>query len=280
MQLHAIETGRFKLDGGAMFGVVPKVLWQRTNPADENNRIDMAARCLLIEDNNRLILIDTGIGTKSDSKFAANYAIDNRITLDISLEKLGFTRKDITDVILTHLHFDHCGGSTEWEIPGEKARPAFVNANYYVQKNHLTWALSPNPREKASFLNENIQPLVSSGQLIELEQNADLFPWMELIVINGHTEAQQLPLITWNNKKYLFAADLFPTVGHLPLPFVMSYDVRPLVTLSERLPILESAAQGEFYLFLEHDPIHECVEVIKNEKGGFTAGEKFNLTDN
>lgn len=279
MKLHSIETGKFKLDGGAMFGVVPKVLWNKTNPADENNRIQMAARCLLIELDKHLILIDNGIGNKYDSKFAGNFAIDQDTTLDLSLQKLGYHRNDITDMVLTHLHFDHCGGATVWEIPGEKAVPAFPNAHYYVQKSHLAWAQHPNPREKASFLKDNIEPLVASGQLILLEGETDLFGCMTLKVLNGHTEAQQLPLIRYKEHNILFAADLFPTTGHLPLPYVMGYDVRPLITLDERAEYLKAAQNGEFLVFYEHDPVNELSTVILNEKGAYTWGEKTVISD-
>jgi len=279
MKLYSIETGRFKLDGGAMFGVVPKVLWNRTNPADENNRIDMAARCLLIEDGNKLILIDNGIGDKYDAKFASNFAIDQDTNLDASLEAIGFHRNDITDMVLTHLHFDHCGGSTRWKVPGTEAETAFPNAQYYVQKSHLDWAQKPNAREKASFLKDNIEPLIQSGQLNLLDGETELLNCMKLKIIYGHTEAQQLPLIQYKNQNILFAADLFPTAGHLPLPYVMGYDVRPLITLEERAGFLEDAVAGNFIIFYEHDPIHELSTVIKNEKGAYQMGEHFRLDD-
>ncbi|HHG86053.1 MAG TPA: MBL fold metallo-hydrolase, partial [Bacteroidetes bacterium] len=207
MKLHAINTGTFKLDGGAMFGVVPKPLWQRTNPADTKNRIDMAMRCLLIEDENRLILVDNGLGQKYNDKFASIYGVDHEThTLDRSLEALGFHRSDITDVILTHLHFDHCGGSTEWNSGKERYVVVYENAQFWVQSSHLDWALNPNPREKASFYDENIRPLVDSGQLSLLDGESELFPNIFLKVVNGHTEAQQLPLIHYKGKKILFAA--------------------------------------------------------------------------
>ncbi|MEM7036637.1 MAG: MBL fold metallo-hydrolase, partial [Bacteroidota bacterium] len=239
MKLYPIDTGTFKLDGGAMFGVVPKALWTRTNPSDEKNRIDMAMRCLLIEDGNRLILVDNGLGHKYNEKFAGIYAVDHSAnTLDKSLEALGFHRGDITDVILTHLHFDHCGGSTEWHPVKERHTVVFENAHFWVQRSHLEWALNPNPREKASFFTENIQPIVQSGQLRLLDGESELFPGISLKVVNGHTEAQQLPLIDYKGRKILFAADLFPTFGHLPLPYVMGYDVRPLTTMEERAALL------------------------------------------
>lgn len=279
MKLYSIETGRFKLDGGAMFGVVPKVLWNKTNPADANNRIDMAARCLLIEDGNHLILIDNGIGHKYDSKFAGNYAMDESITLDTSLKALGFSKFDITDMILTHLHFDHCGGSTEWADPGVQAVPAFPNATYYVQKNHLAWAQAPNAREKASFLKENIEPLANSGQLKLLDGEVELHGNIKMKIVNGHTEAQQLPLIQYKGYNILFAADLFPTAGHLPLPYVMGYDVRPLITLEERKHYLDALAKEEMILFYEHDPVNELGTVGINEKGAYYSSRTFKLQD-
>jgi glyoxylase-like metal-dependent hydrolase (beta-lactamase superfamily II) len=279
MKLHSIETGRFRLDGGAMFGVVPKLLWNRTNPADENNRIHMAARCLLIESNNKLILIDNGIGQKYDPKFASNYAIDQDTTLELSLKKAGFSVDDITDMVLTHLHFDHCGGSTQWTEPGVKAVPVFKNAVYHVQRSHLEWAQNPNPREKASFLKDNIEPLVASGQLQQLDGESEIFPGISLKVVNGHTEAQQLPLISYKGHKILFAADLFPTTGHLPLPYVMGYDVRPLISLDERGHYLQQAVSEKWLLFYEHDPLNELSFVTQNEKGAYTAGELITLSD-
>ncbi len=280
MKLYSVETGRFRLDGGAMFGVVPKPLWTKTNPADEKNRINMAMRCLLIEDGNRLILIDNGLGNKYNDKFAHLYAVDNEhSTLDRSLEKFGFHRNQITDVILTHLHFDHCGGSTAWDSGKERHVVTFENARFHVQKSHLEWALNPNPREGASFYSENIQPLVESGQLSLLEGESELFPGISLKVVNGHTEAQQLPLINYKGKKILFAADLFPTYGHIPLPYVMGYDVRPLTTMEERAEFLPWLKEEEIILFYEHDPENECGMVIQNDRGKYISGETFPLSD-
>lgn len=240
----------------------------------------MAMRCLLIEDDNRLILVDSGIGHKYDSKFAGIYAVDHETyTLEKSLEALGFGRQDITDVILTHLHFDHCGGCTEWNPVRERYEVVFEGAHHWVQKTHLEWALNPNDREKASFFSENIQPVVESGQLRLLEGETEFYPGLSLKVFNGHTEAQQLPLIEYKNRKLLFAADLFPTYGHIPLPYVMGYDVRPLITLDERKAMLPWLVEEEVILMYEHDPENECGQVIRNEKGRYKSGETFQLSD-
>ncbi|MBX7240678.1 MAG: MBL fold metallo-hydrolase [Bacteroidia bacterium] len=279
MKLYSIETGKFRLDGGAMFGVVPKVIWNKTNPADEKNRIDMAMRCLLIEDESRLILVDNGIGHKYNDKFRDLYALNHENTLEKSLEALGFNREDITDIFLTHLHFDHCGGSTEWNSVKERYELVFNNAIHWVQKKHVEWALKPNPREKASFFKENILPIVESGNLRMLEGDTELFPEIDIKVFNGHTESQQLPLIQYKGRKILFAADLFPSYGHIPLPYVMGYDTRPLLTLEEREEWLPRIVSENIVLFYEHDPYNECGTVVMNEKGGYQSGEVFRLSD-
>lgn len=280
MNLHSIETGRFKLDGGAMFGVVPKVLWERTNPSDEKNRIEMAMRCLLIEYDKRLILVDCGIGHKYDDKFKKIYAFrDEEVNLESSLNAKGFTKDDITDVILTHWHFDHGGGATEWNTEKERLEVSFKNAKYWVQKSHLETATHPNVREKASFFKENIAPVVESGQLELLDGETEFLPNIQLKVVNGHTEGQQLPLINYKGKQILYAADLFPTYGHLPLPFVMSYDMKPLVTLDERAEYLPWLAENEVVLMYEHDAYNECGLVTKNERGKFISGETFYLDE-
>jgi glyoxylase-like metal-dependent hydrolase (beta-lactamase superfamily II) len=280
MKLYTIETGRFRLDGGAMFGVVPKPLWEKTNPADERNRIHMAMRCLLIEDANRLILVDNGLGNKYDEKFKGLYAVDHaHSTLERSLEDLGFSLDQITDVILTHLHFDHCGGSTAWHPVKERFETVFDNAHFWVQRSHLEWALAPNAREKASFYDENIQPIVQGGQLRMLDGETELFPDLSLRVVHGHTAAMQLPLVRYKGRQVLYAADLFPTHGHLPLPYVMGYDTRPLLTLEERAQILPWLVEEEVILFYEHDADHECGLVTRNEKGAYMSGERFRLAD-
>ena len=270
MKLYPIETGNFKLDGGAMFGVVPKVLWQRTNPADENNQIEMAMRCLLIEDGDRLILIDTGIGDKQSEKFFSHFHLYGDDTLEKSLNKHGFHPSDITDVVLTHLHFDHCGGAVV-RNPKGFYEPAFPNAVFWSNENHWQWATQPNPREKASFLSENILPLESSGQLKFLPVSQALSGETELgfsvLFVDGHTEKQMIPIIRYKGKTLVYMADFLPTIGHIPLPYVMGYDTRPLLTLSEKEKFLNEAADRQYYLFLEHDAYHEICTVKHTEKG-------------
>ncbi|WP_308991719.1 MBL fold metallo-hydrolase [Mariniflexile litorale] len=272
MQLYPIESGNFKLDGGAMFGVVPKSLWQKTNPADANNMIDLAARCLLLEEGNRLILIDTGMGTKQSSKFYGYYHLWGNHTLDRSLKKHGFHRDDITDVFLTHLHFDHCGGSIQWNHDKTGYESAFKNAHFWSNEDHWQWATQPNNREKASFLKENILPMQECGQLKftsiptgDILKNSEL--GFDLFFANGHTDKQMIPLIKYKDKTIAFMADLLPTAGHLPLPYVMGYDTRPLLTLDEKEKFLNIAASHNYYLFLEHDAHHEIITVTKTEKG-------------
>lgn len=272
MTLYPINSGNFKLDGGAMFGVVPKSLWSRTNPADDRNMIDLAARCLLIEDDNRLILIDTGMGNKQSEKFFGYYYMWGDDSIDNSLKRFGFHRDDITDVFLTHLHFDHCGGAIQWNKDRTGYELAFKNAHFWSNKNHWEWAVNPNAREKASFLKENILPIEESGQLKFLDvpntnilQNSTL--GFDVFFADGHTDKQMIPMIRYKGKTICFMADLLPTAGHLPLPYVMGYDMRPLVTLNEKETFLNMAADNGFYLFLEHDAYNEIVTVKHTEKG-------------
>ena len=249
-----------------MFGVVPKSIWNRLNPADENNMCSWAMRCLLIESGKRLILVDNGMGSKQDEKFFGYYYLHGDDNLDRSLALHGFSRNDITDVVLTHLHFDHCGGSIERNAQGTY-EPAFKNATYHVHEDHWKWAIQPNPREKASFLKENILPIQSSGQLHFIETDQSLIDGVSFIRVDGHTEAMLLPKVEIGNRTLLFMADLIPSVHHLPLPYVMSYDVRPLATMTEKETILNQAANQNWMLFFEHDPIYECALLEKTEKG-------------
>ena len=278
MNLHTINTGFFKLDGGAMFGVVPKSIWQKNNPADANNLCNWAMRCLLIEDGNRLILIDNGIGNKQNDKFMGHYFLHGDNTLDKSLAAKGFSRADITDVFLTHLHFDHCGGSIE--RIGDKLVPAFKNAFYWSNAQHWEWAINPNDREKASFLKENILPIQESGQL-RFVDNRDEIQFQENIKIRfafGHTDAMMLPQITYMDKTIVYMADLLPSVGHIPLPYIMAYDMFPLQTLKEKKAFLAEAATNNYILYLEHDPVNECCTLQHTEKGVRLA-ETFRLDE-
>lgn len=272
MKLYPINTGNFKLDGGAMFGVVPKSIWQKTNPADANNMIDIAARCLLIEDGNRLILIDTGMGNKQSEKFFGYYHLWGNDTIDKSLKTYGFHRDDITDVFMTHLHFDHCGGSIQWNKNHTFYEPAFKNARFWSNKDHWKWATQPNKRERASFLKENIIPMEESGQLNFVPiPNEDISMHSALgfgiFFANGHTDKQMIPIIEYHGKTICFMADLLPTVGHLPIPFVMGYDTRPLLTLDEKERFLNLAVDNDYYLFLEHDANNEIITVQHTDKG-------------
>ena len=270
MKLHPIECGNFKLDGGAMFGVVPKMLWQKTNPADKNNLVEVSSRSLLVETGNRLVLIDAGMGNKQSKKFFSYYNRWGDFSLEKSLKEKGFHRDEITDVFLTHLHFDHCGGAIIKNRKGNLI-PTFKNATYWSHKKHWEWANNPNSREKASFLSQNIRPIKESGQLTLLEgdefimENSPL--GFDVIVVNGHTEKQMLPLISYKNRTIVFTADLIPTVGHLPLAYVMGYDTRPLISLEEKNRFLKLAYEKKFLLFMEHDPFHELINLRQTEKG-------------
>lgn len=274
MKLYSINTGYFKLDGGAMFGVVPKSIWNKINPADENNLCSWALRCLLIEDGNRLILVDNGNGDKQDAKFFSHYYLHGDDTLDKSLATHGFHRNDITDAFLTHLHFDHCGGSIVRE--GDKLVPAFKNAVYWSNEKHWEWAVNPNEREKASFLKENILPIKESGKLkfVEAGREKDgktgLTRFSENITIrfvSGHTESMMLPQIQYKDKTLVYMADLLPSAGHIPVPYVMAYDMFPLTTLNEKKSFLQEAIEGDYILFFEHDPVNECCNLQQTERG-------------
>jgi len=272
MKIYPVETGNFKLDGGAMFGVVPKTIWQKTNPADSNNLIDIAARSLLIEDGNRLILIDTGMGNKQSDKFFGYYNRWGNFNIDSSLQKLGFHRDDITDVFLTHLHFDHCGGAVQWNKDRTGYEPAFKNAKFWTNEKHWKWATEPNPREKASFLKENLIPMQESGQLNFIERTDDSYLknsvlGFDIRFVDGHTERQMLPQFTYNGKTIVYMADLIPTVGHIPLPYVMGYDTRPLITMHEKELFLNEAVENNYYLLFEHDAHNQLCSLKQTEKG-------------
>ena len=271
MKLHPLNTGNFKLDGGAMFGVVPKTIWQKTNPADQNNMCNWSMRSLLIEDGDRLILIDTGIGDKQTEKFFSHYSLSGTDSLNGNLKRLGFSPDDITDVFLTHLHFDHCGGAIQWNKDRTGFIPSFKNAIYWSTENHWKWATEPNPREKASFLSENILPIQESGQLKFVERNGDftkhIFNNFDVLFVDGHTESMMIPHIHYQDKTLVFMADLLPSTGHIPLPYVMGYDTRPLLTISEKEKFLKNSAENNFILFLEHDSVNECCTLTDTERG-------------
>ena len=282
MKIHPLNTGNFKLDGGAMFGVVPKMVWQKTNPADQNNLCDWSMRSMLIEDGDRLILIDAGIGDKQSEKFFSHYYLSGNDSLIGNLKQLGFSPDDVTDVFLTHLHFDHCGGAIQWNKDRTGFEPVFKKALYWSTENHWQWATVPNPREKASFLSENILPIQESGQLKFIERTGDftknIFPNFDVLFVDGHTESMMIPHIQYKGKTLVFMADLLPSVGHIPLPYVMGYDTRPLLTMTEKEKFLHLATEQEFVLFLEHDSVNECCTLQMTAKGP-RLGETFHFTD-
>ena len=272
MNVYSIQAGNFKLDGGAMFGVVPKSLWQKTNPSDSTNMIDMSSRCMLIENGNKLILVDTGMGNKQSEKFFSHYKRSGDFELITSINKAGFEANDITDVLLTHLHFDHCGGAVVWDKSNEKYDVQFKNAKYWSNEDHWRWATNPNPREKASFLDENLLPIKESGQLNFIKNPSNTFVFVdelgiEIMCVDGHTEKQMIPKVKYKGKDLVYAADLIPTAGHIPIPYIMGYDVRPLLTMKEKSLFLEDAFEKGYCLFMEHDPYNEIVSLKKTEKG-------------
>ncbi len=283
MNLYPIEAGNFKLDGGAMFGVVPKTIWNKTNPADTNNLIDIAARCLLIEEGNRLILIDTGMGDKQSDKFFGYYNLWGNHSIDKSLKEKGFHRDDITDVFMTHLHFDHCGGSVIWNKDRTGYEIAFKNAKFWTNEDHWEWATQPNPREKASFLKENIIPMQESGHLHFIARPENGFVEKSelnfgIFFADGHTEKQMIPMITYKDKTICFMADLLPTAGHIPLPYVTGYDTRPLLSMDEKDVFLKRAVAENFYLFLEHDA-HNPIITLQNTEKGIRLKEVFSCEE-
>lgn len=267
MKLFVINTGNLKLDGGAMFGVVPKVMWSKLYPCDENNLCNWSMRCLLVVDGDRKILIDCGIGDKQSDKFFSNYYLNGEDTLDKSLAAYGFTVGDITDLILTHLHFDHAGGAVRWNAEKTGYEVTFKNATYHTSRAQWEWATSPNNREKASFLKENILPIQQNGKLHLIESEGELFPGVSVRIFNGHTEGQVIPMIRYGDKTVVYMADLLPSAAHIPLPYVMSYDTRPLITLQEKEVFMAEAAKNGYILFFEHDIFNECATVQETEKG-------------
>ncbi len=285
MKLHTIETGYFKLDGGAMYGVVPKSIWHKLNPPDANNMCNWAMRCLLVEDGNSLTLIDTGIGTKQSDKFFGHYYLNGNHTLQNSLQQLGFSTNDITDVLLTHLHFDHCGGAIQ--LQGEQLVPTFANATYWSNQSHWQWAIQPNDREKASFLTDNILPIQQSGQLKFVENNTTqtitdttaFNPYIQIAYANGHTDSMMIPLVQYKGYTIAYMADLLPSVSHLPLPYIISYDMFPLQTLTEKKQFLQHAQANNYLLYFEHDPTNELCSLQLNEKGNVVVGEILTLQD-
>lgn len=278
MKIHVLNTGYFKLDGGAMFGVVPKTIWNNLNPADENNLCTWAMRCLLIENDNRLILVDTGIGNKQDKKFFGHYHLTDIQSIDTLLSKFNYSSSDITDVFLTHLHFDHCGGAIS--KTGDQLVPAFPNATYWSNERHWKWATEPNEREKASFLKENILPIQDSGKLkfIDHAEGIKFTSDISIRFVNGHTDAMMLPQINYKGRIIVYAADLIPSTGHIPLPYVMAYDMFPLITLQEKKLFLKEAAENNYILFFEHDAQNECCELSQTERG-IKAGKTFTLAE-
>lgn len=278
MELHTINTGYFKLDGGAMFGVVPKVIWQQTNPADENNLCSWAMRSLLIVDGDRKILIDNGIGDKQSKKFFSYYYLHGDDTMEKSLRNAGYSTDDITDNILTHLHFDHAGGGIKKKADGEGYEPTFKNAKFWVSPAQWEWAINPNNREKASFLKENLLPMQEYNQLHFIEKEGELFPHVEIRFFNGHTDGQAIPLIHYNDRIIAYMADLLPSTGHIPLPYLMSYDTRPLLTLDEKRAFLNEAADNQYILYFEHDYYTECC-TVKHTDRGVRLDKKFSLQE-
>jgi glyoxylase-like metal-dependent hydrolase (beta-lactamase superfamily II) len=276
MELYTINTGYFKLDGGAMFGVVPKVIWKVTNPADENNLCNWAMRCLLVVIGDRKILIDNGIGDKQSEKFFSHFYLHGDDSLEKSLNSVGFTLDDITDNVLSHLHFDHAGGGIKRKQIGDGFEPLFKNATYWVTKTHWDLAMNPNDREKASFFDENLLPMQDAGQLKFIEKDTELFPGFSVKIFNGHTVGQAIPFINYNGRTIVYMADLLPSTGHIPLPYVMSYDTQPLLTLTEKEEFMKDAADKNYVLFFEHDYYSECC-TVKHTPRGVRLDKTFSL---
>ena len=279
MNIFAVNSGYFKLDGGAMFGVVPKTIWQKLVEADQDNLCNWAMRCMVISQGNRVVLIDTGLGDKQEPKFFSHYKPTATNDLQLNLKKLGLTVNDITDVVLTHLHFDHCGGAVKWNKAKDAFETVFPNATYWSHSEHMKHALNSNPREKASFLIENIQPLIQNQCIKYLDKEDFDLNGFDFLTVDGHTEKMILPLLEYKNKKVLYCADLIPSVAHLPVNFVMGYDIRPLITMKEKQNILEIAAKNEYVLFFEHDAVNEACTIVCNERGRFIPLEIMRLSE-
>jgi glyoxylase-like metal-dependent hydrolase (beta-lactamase superfamily II) len=268
MILHSIDAGYFKLDGGAMFGVVPKTFWYKLNPADENNLCSWAMRCLLIEDGQKLILVDTGMGNKQDEKWLSYYFRHGEGELVKSIRAKGYSENEVTDVILSHLHFDHCGGAVKWNNDRTKFEMTFPNAKYWSHSEHFKSALHPNQREKSTFFKDNILPIQEANQLFFLDKATEnSFQNIEFLLADGHTEKMLMPKITYQNKQVLFIADTMPSHAHIPVPYVMGYDINPLITMKEKENLLSQASENEWIIFFDHDPIYDCATIQKTEKG-------------
>lgn len=267
MKLFPIETGNLKLDGGAMFGVVPKVLWQKNYPADENNLCNWAMRCLLVVDGDRKILIDNGIGNKQDEKWLAHYFLNGEDTLEKSLAAHGYKAEDITDMIITHMHFDHCGGSVKWNKDKTGFELAFPNATYWTSRTQFEWATNPNRREEASYLKENILPIYESGKLNLIEEEGEILPNISIKLYHGHTEGQVIPHINCNGTTVVYMADLMPSASHIPMPWIMAYDTRPLDTLKDKERFYAEAVANNYVLFFEHDLYNEACILHETPKG-------------
>lgn len=268
MQLNSIDSGYFKLDGGAMFGVVPKSFWQKTNPADENNLCSWAMRCLLVEDSKQLILIDTGMGNKQDAKWQSYYYRHGEGELVKSIRAKGYSEKEVTDVILSHLHFDHCGGAVKWNNERTSFEMTFPNARYWTHSEHFTSAINPNQREKATFFKENIMPIQDAGQLFFIDKvNEHPFKNIKVLTADGHTEKMLMPIVSYKGKDVIFMADTIPSLSHIPIPYVMGYDIRPLQTMDEKSFLLNQALENDWLLFFDHDPNYECANIEMTEKG-------------
>jgi glyoxylase-like metal-dependent hydrolase (beta-lactamase superfamily II) len=277
MILHSIDAGYFKLDGGAMFGVVPKTFWQKLNPADENNLCSWAMRCLLIEEGNQLILVDTGMGDKQDAKWQSYYFRHGEGELVKSIRAKGYSENDVTDVILSHLHFDHCGGAVKWNDDRTKFEMTFPNAKYWSHSAHFESAIHPNPREKATFFKDNILPIHQANQLFFVDKVAEKpFQNIDFLCADGHTEKMLMPKISYQNKQILFIADTIPSHAHIPIPYVMGYDINPLITMKEKEDLLSQAIENEWIIFFDHDPLFDCATIQKTEKG-FVINEKGSL---